>query len=79
MNQELWEKAAAFHGHKCPGLAIGFKAWSFPELMIVIAVPTLNASTMVRIKSVYFLKYVLRNSIRAPQIDVKMNAPRTGL
>jgi len=26
MNQELWEKAAAFHGHKCPGLAIGFKA-----------------------------------------------------
>jgi formylmethanofuran dehydrogenase subunit E len=26
MNQELWEKAATFHGHKCPGLAIGFKA-----------------------------------------------------
>lgn len=23
---EKWEKAAAFHGHKCPGLAIGFKA-----------------------------------------------------
>lgn len=26
MNQELWEKCVAFHGHKCPGLAIGFKA-----------------------------------------------------
>jgi formylmethanofuran dehydrogenase subunit E len=26
MNRELWEKAAAFHGHECPGLAIGFKA-----------------------------------------------------
>lgn len=26
MNQELWEKAAAFHGHKCPGLAIGYRA-----------------------------------------------------
>lgn len=26
MNKDLWEKAAAFHGHKCPGLAIGFKA-----------------------------------------------------
>ncbi len=26
MNQELWDKAVAFHGHECPGLAIGFKA-----------------------------------------------------
>lgn len=26
MNKELWTKAVAFHGHECPGLAIGFKA-----------------------------------------------------
>ena len=26
MNKEQWEKAVAFHGHDCPGLAIGFKA-----------------------------------------------------
>ena len=26
MNQELWKKAVAFHGHACPGLAIGVKA-----------------------------------------------------
>lgn len=26
MNQLLWEKSLDFHGHKCPGLAIGFKA-----------------------------------------------------
>jgi formylmethanofuran dehydrogenase subunit E len=26
MNQDLWNKAVAFHGHECPGLAIGFKA-----------------------------------------------------
>lgn len=26
MNEALWEKAASFHGHKCPGLAIGFRA-----------------------------------------------------
>lgn len=26
MNKMLWEKAVAFHGHECPGLAIGFKA-----------------------------------------------------
>ncbi|NMB46684.1 MAG: formylmethanofuran dehydrogenase [Firmicutes bacterium] len=26
MQRELWEAAVAFHGHQCPGLAIGFKA-----------------------------------------------------
>ncbi|MCG9969139.1 FmdE family protein [Pelotomaculum terephthalicicum JT] len=26
MNKKLWEKSVAFHGHECPGLAIGFKA-----------------------------------------------------
>jgi formylmethanofuran dehydrogenase subunit E len=25
MNRELWDKAKAFHGHECPGLAIGVK------------------------------------------------------
>ena len=24
--QQLWEKAAAFHGHVCPGLTIGYRA-----------------------------------------------------
>ena len=28
MNTELWKKAVAFHGHECPGLAIGVKACS---------------------------------------------------
>ncbi|HOJ11779.1 MAG TPA: FmdE family protein [Clostridiales bacterium] len=26
MNKQLWDKSVAFHGHECPGLAIGFKA-----------------------------------------------------
>jgi formylmethanofuran dehydrogenase subunit E len=26
MDRELWRKAVEFHGHECPGLAIGFKA-----------------------------------------------------
>jgi formylmethanofuran dehydrogenase subunit E len=26
MNKNDWEKAVAFHGHACPGLAIGFRA-----------------------------------------------------
>ena len=26
MNNQLWDKCVAFHGHECPGLAIGFKA-----------------------------------------------------
>lgn len=25
-DEQKWKKAAAFHGHECPGLAIGFKA-----------------------------------------------------
>ncbi|ABR47703.1 formylmethanofuran dehydrogenase, subunit E region [Alkaliphilus metalliredigens QYMF] len=27
MDKQLWEKAVAFHGHECPGLAIGYKAY----------------------------------------------------
>lgn len=26
LDESLWQKTAAFHGHMCPGLAIGFKA-----------------------------------------------------
>ena len=26
MEQTSWEKAVAFHGHRCPGLAIGVRA-----------------------------------------------------
>lgn len=26
MNKNLWKKCVDFHGHECPGLAIGFKA-----------------------------------------------------
>ena len=26
MNRDLWIKAVEFHGHECPGLAIGVKA-----------------------------------------------------
>jgi formylmethanofuran dehydrogenase subunit E len=26
MDRELWDKAVAFHGHECPGLAIGVRA-----------------------------------------------------
>jgi formylmethanofuran dehydrogenase subunit E len=25
-DRELWDRSAAFHGHSCPGLAIGYKA-----------------------------------------------------
>lgn len=38
LSLNYWEKAAAFHGHTCPGLAIGFKAWrgAIAELGLVI-------------------------------------------
>ncbi len=29
MNKALWEKAAAFHGHTCPGLALGVRLCEF--------------------------------------------------
>lgn len=31
MNQELWDKCVEFHGHSCPGLAIGFKAFEYAK------------------------------------------------
>ena len=26
MNEKLWEECVDFHGHACPGLAMGFRA-----------------------------------------------------
>ena len=31
MNKELWEKAVAFHGHACPGLALGVRLCEFVQ------------------------------------------------
>lgn len=39
-DKEKWEKAAAFHGHKCGGLAIGFKAVE----ALMNHIPTIAAS-----------------------------------
>ena len=53
-------------------------AFNLPELMRVIAVPILSDNIIVRIKSRWWEKYFLKNSMRAPQIAVKINAPRIG-
>lgn len=37
MNEALWERCVAFHGHSCPGLAIGFRATA--EGMSVLGLP----------------------------------------
>ncbi|NLK09262.1 MAG: formylmethanofuran dehydrogenase [Firmicutes bacterium] len=34
--KEIWEKAVAFHGHECPGLAIGVKACEAAKLKLGI-------------------------------------------
>lgn len=26
LNEDLWNKCVAFHGHECPGLTIGYRA-----------------------------------------------------
>lgn len=31
MNQETWDKCVEFHGHECPGLAIGYRASEIAE------------------------------------------------
>ena len=53
-------------------------AFNLPELIRVIAVPILSDNIIVRIKSRWWEKYFLKNSMRAPQIAVKINAPRIG-
>ena len=53
-------------------------AFNLPELIRVIAVPILSDNIIVRIKSRWCEKYFLKNSMRAPQIAVKINAPRIG-
>ena len=53
-------------------------AFNLPELIRVIAVPILSDKMMVRIKSRWWEKYFRKNSMRAPQIAVKINAPKIG-
>jgi formylmethanofuran dehydrogenase subunit E len=36
-DRELWEKAAAFHGHICPGLTIGYKAALYARDLLELA------------------------------------------
>ena len=54
-------------------------AFNLPELIRVIAVPMLRDKIIVRIKSRWWEKYFRKNSMRAPHIAVKMNAPNIGL
>ena len=53
-------------------------AFNLPELMRVIAVPILRDKIIVRIKSRWCEKYFRKNSMRAPQMAVKMKAPKIG-
>ena len=41
LDHSFWDKAVAFHGHECPGLAIGYKACE-----AVIAEFNLDAQTL---------------------------------
>ena len=54
-------------------------AFSLPELISVIAVPMLRDKIIVRIKSRWCEKYFRKNSMSAPQIAVKIKAPKIGL
>ena len=34
MDKAMWEKAVAFHGHECPGLALGVRLYEFARLRL---------------------------------------------
>mgnify|MGYP000912035627 CR=1 FL=1 len=54
MNQELWKKCVEFHGHECPGLAIGFRACEAAmEIMDMLTTGTKENG--------YLLQYCLPN------------------
>lgn len=38
MNKALWEKAVAFHGHECPGLALGVRLCEYVQEKLGIGV-----------------------------------------
>ena len=38
MNKVLWEKAVAFHGHECPGLALGVRLCEYVQEKLGIGV-----------------------------------------
>ncbi len=47
INNELWKKCAEFHGHECPGLAIGYRAALYAaELLGVEASPESGVSCL---------------------------------
>ena len=37
IQQELWERCVAFHGHACPGLAIGYRAALYAAELLELA------------------------------------------
>ncbi len=39
MEKELWEKCAAFHGHECGGLTIGYKAALYAIKLLGLRLP----------------------------------------
>ena len=38
-DQEAWERCAAFHGHKCGGLAIGYQAARLAARLLGVSSP----------------------------------------
>ena len=47
MNRELWEKCVEFHGHECPGLAIGFRAAQIAKERLGLAMSAISDEEVV--------------------------------
>ncbi len=61
---DLWEKTAEFHGHKCPGLAIGYKA-------SLLAQKVLNISNVIEDEDIVCLSETDACGIDAIQVILK--------
>lgn len=46
--KKLWERAAAFHGHVCPGLTIGYRAALYAIDLLGLTFRTMNRSCVLR-------------------------------
>ena len=52
MDQALWEKCVAFHGHQCPGLAIGYRAATLALEHLGLDGPSADMSSRLQTSSV---------------------------
>lgn len=78
MNNLLWEEVVKFHGHKCPGIAMGFKACEVISSKIdkddeIICISENNTCPVDAIKYIFKCDYDKGNLILKEDKDLAFN------